>query len=54
MQNPQHSTTCKVYLHPTTCSQPASMEAFQRRTGLRIVATASGNAQAVPVLGDIA
>lgn len=51
MPTAQHPTQCKIYLHPMTCNRPASLAAFQRRTGLRIVATANGNAQAIPFTG---
>lgn len=54
MPNVQHSLSCKVYLHPMTCKSPVLVAAFQLRTGLRIIATASGNAQAIPVIGGAA
>lgn len=54
MPTAQHPSPCKVYLHPMTCSRPSSLAEFQRRTGLRIVATPNGNAQAVPASGGAA
>lgn len=44
----QYQLTCKVYLHPSTCTRPAIIDAFQRRTGLQIVVSSNGHAQAVP------
>lgn len=54
MPNAQHIPSCKVYLHPMTCNRPALLVAFQLRTGLLIVATPNGNAQAVPATGGAA
>lgn len=53
MPNAQHTPSCKVYLHPMTCNRPAQLVAFQLRTGLHIVATPRGNAQAIPALGGV-
>lgn len=47
MQAKHHHSTCKVYLHPSTCSRPAAVDAFQRRTGLQIIVSPNGHAQAV-------
>ncbi|WP_164897296.1 hypothetical protein [Pseudomonas alkylphenolica] len=47
MQAKPHHSTCKVYLHPVTCSRPGSVDAFQRRTGLHIIVSPNGHAQAV-------
>lgn len=48
----QHSQGGKVYLHPTTCSRPAVVDAFQRRTGLRLIVSPTGLVRAVPAGGD--
>lgn len=47
----QHPQGGKVYLHPTTCTRPAVVDAFQRRTGLRLIVTSSGLVRAVPTGG---
>lgn len=54
MPNAQHTPPCKIFLHPMVCNRPVLVAAFQFRTGLRIIATASGNAQAIPVIGGAA
>lgn len=41
-------TPCKVYLHPTTCTRPAIVEAFQRSTGLQLIVSPAGHVRAVP------
>jgi hypothetical protein len=41
----------KVYLHPTTCIRPAVVDAFQRRTGLRLIVTSTGMVRAIPTGG---
>lgn len=46
MLSAQHTQGCKVYLHPTTCTRPSFIDAFQRRTGLRVVTTRNGFAMA--------
>lgn len=51
MPNAQRHPSCKIYLHPMTCYRPALLAAFQLRTGLLIIATTSGNAQAIPAIG---
>lgn len=38
----------KVYLHPTTCTRPTVIAAFQRRTGLQLIVSPSGLVRAVP------
>lgn len=53
MISAQHTLTCQVFLHPTACSR-AKIDAFQRSTGLRIIATTNGNAKAVPASGGAA
>ncbi len=52
MPTTQHSQGGKVYLHPTTCTRPAIVDAFQRRTGLRLIVTSTGLVRAVPTGGD--
>lgn len=38
MQTTQHSKTrCPVYLHPAACTDPASVERIQQRTGLLVI-----------------
>lgn len=51
MPNAQRIPPCKIFLHPMICNRPILMAAFQSRTGLLIIATASGNAQAIPANG---
>lgn len=53
MQTAQHNPPCKIYLHPMICNRPALVAAFQYRTGLHIVATANGNAQAISAAGGV-
>nr|ALG76472.1 hypothetical protein [Pseudomonas putida] len=48
MNNAKHSPICKVYLHPVTSSRRATVVAFQHRTGLKVVVTPEGVAQAIP------
>ncbi len=47
MQAKNRHSTCTVYLHPSTCSRPATVDAFQRRTGLQIIVSPNGHARAV-------
>ena len=38
MQTTQHSNTrCPVYLHPAAASNPSTIDAIQRRTGLLVI-----------------
>lgn len=48
MLRAQHLQGCKVYLHPTVCTRPTAIEAFQRRTGLQVITTPTGLAMATP------
>lgn len=48
MPTAQHRNGCKIYLHPTTCTHPAIVEAFQRSTGLQVIVSPEGNVRAVP------
>ncbi len=48
MPTAQHRNGCKVYLHPTTCTRPSIVEAFQRSTGLQLIVSPSGHVRAVP------
>lgn len=48
MPTAQHTNGCKVYLHPTTCTRPAIVEAFQRSTGLQLIVSPAGHVRAVP------
>ncbi|MDT8921763.1 hypothetical protein RBE51_02760 [Pseudomonas taiwanensis] len=48
MPRAQHPDECKVYLHPTACTRPSFVEAFQRRTGLQVFTTPQGFAMAAP------
>lgn len=47
MENAQHIRTCKILLHPTACTRAAILS-IQRRTGLLVVTSNRGLAQAVP------
>lgn len=51
MPIPSHRNRCKVYLHPTTCTRPAIIEAFQRSTGLQLIVSPTGHVRAVPIGG---
>lgn len=42
----QHTRECKIYLHPTACTRPSFIDAFQRRTGLKVITTPTGLAMA--------
>lgn len=53
MPTTQLRNGCKVYLHPTTCTRPATIEAFQRFTGLQLIVTPSGHVRAVPNGGAV-
>ncbi len=46
MLHAQHTQGCKVYLHPTACTRPSFIDAFQRRTGLKVITTPTGLAMA--------
>lgn len=48
METAQHSQRGKVYLHPTTCTSPAVIAAFQRRTGLQLIVSSTRLVRAVP------
>lgn len=48
MPTAQHTNGCKVYLHPTTCTRPAIVKAFQRSTGLQLIVSPAGHVRAVP------
>lgn len=51
MAHAQHPQRGKIYLHPTTCTRPSIVDAFQRRTGLRLIISTSGIVRAVPAGG---
>jgi hypothetical protein len=51
MAHTQHSQWGKIYLHPTTCTCPAVVDAFQRRTSLQLIVSPSGLVRAVPTGG---
>jgi len=53
MPTAQHKERCKVYLHPTTCTRPPIIEAFQRLTGLQLFVSPSGYVRAIPHGGAI-
>lgn len=38
---------CRIYLHPSICSSRTAIGAIQQQTGLLIVTTQSGYAQAI-------
>lgn len=42
----------KVYLHPTICTSPALLAAFQHRTGLKLIISPAGRARAISAGGD--
>lgn len=48
MPTAQHRNGCKIYLHPTTCTRPAIVEAFQRSTGLQVIVSPAGYVRAIP------
>jgi len=48
MPTARHTHGCKVYLHPTACTRPSFIDAFQRRTGLQVITTPTGLALATP------
>lgn len=51
MEITQHTQAGKVYLHPTACSRPAVVAAFQHRTGLQLIVSPAGVVRAVPMKG---
>lgn len=51
MQTTQHTEAVKVYLHPTACTRPTVIAAFQRRTGLELIVSPTGVVRAVPMKG---
>lgn len=51
MPTAQHRNGCKIYLHPTTCTRPAIVEAFERSTGLQVIVSPEGFVRAVPIGG---
>ncbi|MFV2946444.1 hypothetical protein [Pseudomonas japonica] len=50
MTNAQHIHTCKILLHPTACTR-AGILMLQHRTGLLVITSSRGLAQAVPAKG---
>lgn len=51
MAHTQHTQRGKIYLHPTTCTRPAVINAFQRQTGLQLIVSPTGLVRAVPTGG---
>ncbi len=47
MNHAQHMAPCKILLHPTACTR-AAIISIQHRTGLLVVTSNRGLAQAVP------
>ncbi len=47
MNHAQHSSTCKILLHPSACTRSA-VTALQLRTGMLVITSSRGFAQAVP------
>lgn len=41
----------KVFLHPTICTSPTLLAAFQQRTGLKLIISPAGQAHAVSAGG---
>ena len=53
MQTTQHSNTrCPVYLHPAAITNPAAVEAIQKRTGLLVIINIGRPAIALPARPD--
>lgn len=48
MKSAQYKGQGAVLIHPTACSSSQKVLAFQRRTGLQVVITPTGTAQAIP------
>ncbi|MFV2944259.1 hypothetical protein [Pseudomonas japonica] len=51
MEITQHTQAGNVYLHPTACTRPAVVAAFQRRTGLQLIVSPAGIVRAIPMKG---
>lgn len=51
MLTAQHAQQGTVFLHPTICTRPELIDAFQRRTGLQLIVSASGLVRAVQTGG---
>ncbi|WP_277593041.1 hypothetical protein [Pseudomonas chlororaphis] len=54
MKTAQYNGPGAVLIHPTTCSSLAKIQAFQRRTGMQVVVSRTGKAQAIPCSGGAA
>ncbi|MBV4492263.1 hypothetical protein [Pseudomonas oryzicola] len=54
MKPAQHNGSVAILIHPTACNSVAKIQAFQRSTGLQLVVTLEGKAQAVPANGGAA
>lgn len=49
MQTTQHrNTRCPVYLHPAAITNPAAVDAIQKRTGLLVIVNIGRPAAALP------
>lgn len=49
MQSTQHNRIrCRVYIHPTACNNPFSVDAIQRRTGRLAIITTPGRIELTP------
>lgn len=51
MLSTQHLQPGKIFLHPTACTRPQIIDAFQRRTGLQLIVSPSGLVRAIPTGG---
>lgn len=54
MKSAQHNGSVAVLIHPTACCSLTKIQAFQRSTGLQLIVTLDGKAQAVPATGGAA
>jgi len=54
MKSAQHNGRGLVLIHPTACSNLATIRAFQTRTGLKVIISDTGKAHAVTCAGGVA
>lgn len=53
MTSTQHNhIRCRVYIHPTACNNPSSVEAIQRRTGRLAIITSPGRIELTPQIAE--
>ena len=53
MTSTQHSQIrCRIYIHPSACTNPASVDAIQRRTGRLAIITTPERIELTPQIAE--